>query len=128
MDRFVPLIARVLLSVIFIKSGVDKFLAPDATQQFMAAKGLPFPGLLLIPTVLIEIGGGLAVMLGVRAKWAAWALFLFLIPTTLIFHGNIADRMQMIQFLKNLAIMGGLLLIATYGSGPLSLDRRLDKQ
>jgi putative oxidoreductase len=72
----------------------------------------------------MEVGGGLSVLVGYKTKLGAWALFLFLIPTTLIFHHNVGDKMQMIMFLKNLAIMGGLLQLALHGAGGCSLDNR----
>jgi len=91
---------------------------------YMAAMGMPFTGFFLLGAILMEVGGGLSVLVGYKTKWGAWALFLFLIPTTLIFHRNVGDQMQMIMFLKNLAIMGGLLQLALYGAGACSLDNR----
>ncbi len=119
----ISLIARILLSALFIWSGINKILNPAGTQQYMTANGLPLVGLLYLATVVVEVGGGLSVLLGYKARWGAIALALFLIPATLIFHTNFADQMQQIAFMKNLAIFGGLLMIVQYGAGRISLDR-----
>ena len=121
------LIGRILLSLIFILSGFGKITGFAATAGYMASKGMPMPELLLIPAILIELGGGLLIAVGYKARWAALAIALFLIPTTLIFHQFWAVpeeevRMQMIQFQKNLAIMGGMLYVAIVGAGRYSVD------
>ncbi len=99
---------------------------PLGTMKYMTAMGMPFTGFFLVCTIIIEIGGGLSILLGYKAEWGARALFLFLIPVTLIFHHNFADKMQMILFLKNLAILGALLQVSMHGAGALSLDNRKD--
>jgi putative oxidoreductase len=122
MRNLTPFIARVLLSVIFIKAGFGKVMDPSGTQQYMAAYGMPLTGFFLAGAIVAEIAGGLSILLGYKARWGALALFLFLIPTTLIFHTEFSDRMQVIMFTKNMAIMGGLLLLTHFGPGPISLD------
>lgn len=122
MEKFIPLLARILLSTIFIKSGVDKVLDPMSTQQYMAAKGLPFASLLLVATILVLLVGGLSILLGYKARWGALLLIGFLIPATLIFHTNFPE--EEISFFKNLGLMGGLFMIVAYGSGYYSLDRQ----
>ena len=97
----------------------------------MASHGLPMPQVLLVATIVIELIGGLMLLIGWQAKLAAAAIFLFLIPATLVFHAfwtvNPADAMllqnQMNHFMKNLAIMGGMLYVVAYGSGPFSLQK-----
>ena len=96
------------------------------SEQYMAAYGVPAAGVLLVLSIIIEIFGGLSILLGFKAKWGAIALFIFLIPTTLIFHTEVTDQIQSIMLLKNFAIMGGLLMVANYGSGPYSLDEHFD--
>lgn len=96
------------------------------SEQYMAAYGIPAVGVLLVLSIMIEIFGGLSILLGFKAKWGAIALFIFLIPTTLIFHTEVTDQIQSIMLLKNFAIMGGLLMVANYGSGPYSLDEHFD--
>lgn len=119
----IPLIARVLLSALFLWSGVNKILHPAQTQQYMAAHGMPLTGLFLIAAIIVELGGGLSVLLGYRSRLGAAALALFLIPATLIFHTSFSDPMQQIQFMKNLAIFGGLLMILQFGSGQIAIHR-----
>jgi len=124
MQKYIPLLARIFLSAIFIKSGVDKILDRPGTQQFMEAKGIPLAGLLLIPTIIVLVGGGLSVLLGYKARLGALLLIGFLIPATLIFHTNFSEPQQEIQFMKNLGLMGGLLMVVAFGAGPISLDER----
>jgi len=122
MKRFIPLIGRILLSAIFLISGLNKITNFGGTQQYMAAVGMPLTKLFLIGAIILEVIGGLSILLGYKAKWGAWALVVFMIPTTLIFHSNFSDQIQMIMFMKNLAVIGGLLMVANFGSGPISLD------
>ncbi len=124
MDRYLPLLSRILICIIFLMAGFGKIMDPQGTMKYMVAMGMPFTGFFLVCAIIVEIGGGLSILLGYKAKWGARALLLFLIPVTLIFHHNFADKMQMILFLKNLAIIGGLLQIAMHGAGALSLDSR----
>jgi putative oxidoreductase len=76
----------------------------------------------LAGAIVVEIGGGLSLFLGFKAKWAALIIALYLIPATLIFHGHFSDQGQFVQFLKNLAIIGGLLMVAAFDGGKISLD------
>lgn len=124
--NYIPLVARIFLSVIFLRSGISKILDFSGTQQFMSANGIPLAltGLLLVGSIIFELAGGLSVLLGYKVRWGAIALIIFLIPATLIFHTNFAEEMQVIQFLKNLALMGGLLMVVYFGSGPVSLNAR----
>ncbi|MCU0533555.1 MAG: DoxX family protein [Hydrococcus sp. Prado102] len=116
-----PLIARIFLSVLFIWTGVGKILNPVGTQEYMAAHGLPLTGIFLAMTIAVELLGGISLLLGIQARWGAAALALFLIPATLIFHTDFSDPNQQTQFLKNLAIIGGLLMIIQHGSGAIAL-------
>jgi putative oxidoreductase len=123
-----PLAGRLLLANIFIVSGFKKIAGFGATAGYMASKGLPMAEVLLVLTILIELGGGVLILLGWQARWAAVAVLLWMLPVTFIFHaywGLESDqmRMQFIQFQKNLAIMGGLIYIVAFGSGPYSLKR-----
>lgn len=124
MERTVTLLGRVLLALIFIVAGIGKIMDPAGTLGYMESMGMPAHKLFLYGAILVELGGGLLLLLGFKAKQAAFLLFIFMIPTTLIFHRNVADQMQMVMFLKNLAIMGGLLTVFAHGPGPASLDLR----
>ncbi|MCT7951686.1 DoxX family protein [Ancylothrix sp. C2] len=123
-QKFLPLLARIFLSAIFIKAGIDKILDPAGTQDTMTGKGIPLAGILLIPTIIVLVAGGLSVLFGFKARYGALALIGFLIPATLIFHTDFSNRIQEIMFLKNLGLIGGLLMIAAFGAGPLSIDER----
>jgi len=126
--QYMPLIGRLLLANIFIISGFQKISGFTGVATYMDMKGIPMSEVLLVLTIIIELGGGLCILLGWQARWAALAIFLFLIPVSLIFHPYwaYADdemRAQFIQFHKNLAIMGGMLYVVAFGSGPLSVDK-----
>lgn len=123
------LVGRVLLAAIFILSGYGKITGYDGTAAYMAAKGLPLVGVLLPLAILTELGVGLMLAVGWKTRWAAAWLFLFLIPTTLLFHQfwGIDPKMaamQQIHFMKNLAIMGGMLMVIAFGAGAYSVDRK----
>ncbi|MCK5627142.1 DoxX family protein, partial [Candidatus Bathyarchaeota archaeon] len=122
MKDSIPLAARILISTIFIIAAINKAMNPSGTENYIAAAGIPAAGVLSVLVIMIEIFGGLSILLGFKAKWGAIALFMFLIPVTLIFHTEFTDQIQSIMLLKNLAMMGGLLMVANYGSGPYSLD------
>jgi len=122
------LAGRVLLALIFIVSGAGKITAFSGTAAYMASHGIPMPEFALVLTILIELGGGLLLAIGYKARWAALVIFLFIIPTTLIFHAFWAVEPQqvqinLIQFQKNLSIMGGMLYVVLAGPGPWSIDR-----
>ncbi|MEN9217224.1 MAG: DoxX family protein [Gloeomargarita sp. HHBFW_bins_162] len=120
LQRWLPLVARVFLSAIFIRSGITKMLNPSGTQAYM--EKFQVPGVLLVPTIVVLLVGGLSVLLGYKARWGAALLIGFLIPATLIFHTDFSQNIEVIQFWKNLALMGGLLLVVAYGSGSWSLS------
>lgn len=125
LEPYAGLIGRLLLAAIFVLSGINKAMNPEGTQQFMASQGMTWmTGLLYAGAVIVEVGAGLNVMVGYWTRVAAGALFFFMIPATLIFHTPGGDPGQMIHFMKNLAIMGGLLYVFAYGPGPISLDAR----
>jgi putative oxidoreductase len=128
LELFGPLVGRCLLGLIFVVAGTGKIMAYSGTAGYMASKGMPLVPLMLPLTILLELGSGLMLVTGWHARWAALALFLFIIPTTLIFHNFWAAppaqvQSQMNNFLKNLAIMGGMLYVIVYGSGPISASR-----
>lgn len=121
------LIGRLLLCIIFIVAGIGKFLNYNATLDYMAAQGITFTAFFLIVAAIIEILGGLSLLLGYKTRIGALVLFLYLIPVTVLFHNfwslEGADRQaQFVEFLKNLAILGGLAYVANAGPGCISLD------
>jgi len=131
MDRnreWVALFARVLLAIIFIKSGFGKLVGFEGTVAAIASKGVPLPQIAAIITVVLELGGGLLLVLGWKARWVALAFVVWLIPTTFLFHNFWAaspDQYmnQQNNFLKNIAIMGGMLMVYAFGPGRPALDR-----
>ena len=125
-SAYLNLLGRVLLGLIFLISGINKIADPQGTQHYMVLMGMTtMTTLLYIGAVAIEIAGSLSLLLGYRTRLGAWLLFVFMIPTTLVFHTDFADQNQMIHFMKNLAMMGGLLYVAQYGGGRLSMDAGL---
>ena len=123
------LVGRILLAFIFIKSGWSKIGGFDQTAAMMASKGLPMAQILLVVTIAIELGGGLLLVIGYKARWAALLFALWLIPVTLVFHkfwGIPAEQVQMqsINFFKNVAILGGMLTVFAFGPGRYSLDKQ----
>ena len=126
-ERYAPLVGRILMSLIFLISGTFKILGFSGTAAFMASKGMPAASLLLVAALLTELAGGLSLLLGFKARWGALLLFLFLIPTTLIFHNfwavpAAAAQTEMGNFIKNLGLMGGLLMVVAFGPGAFSVD------
>lgn len=122
---YASLAGRILLAAIYVMSGVNKMMNQEGTQQYMASYGITWmTELLYFGAVLVEIGAGVALVLGFWTRVASGVLFLFMIPTTLIFHAQLADPNQMIHFMKNLAMIGGLLYVLAYGPSAISIDAR----
>jgi len=127
--RYLLLLGRVLLCLLFLMSGLTFHFTSDAVQ-YAEAHGVPAASLLVPLSGVIAIVGALSIMLGYRAKWGAWLLVIFLIPVTFMMHNFWAiddpmqRQMQMIMFMKNLGLLGGVLLVAYWGAGPISLDSR----
>jgi len=122
MEKVTQLVARVFLGHIFLLAGISKIGAYAGTQGYMEAMGVP--GMLLPLVILLEIGGGLAIIAGWKTRWSAIALAGFSVVAAAIFHNNLSDQIQMIMFMKNIAIAGGFLLLAVHGAGAYSLDNR----
>ena len=123
-NKYLPLAARILMAAIFVLSGINKIANPTGTIGYISAMGLPFPELGLAAAIAIEVIGGALLMVGFYTRPVALALAAFSIITGLIFHSAIGDQNQMIHLMKNFAMAGGLLQIAAFGAGSLSLDAR----
>jgi putative oxidoreductase len=119
-----PVTGRVLMSALFLASGLGKLAAPAATLATIRAAGLPLPEVSFAAAALVELLGGLLLIAGYRTRLVALALAGFAVATALTFHTALADPNQMFHFLKNVAVAGGLLQVAAFGAGPLSLDAR----
>ena len=122
MTGIIHLIGRIMLALIFILAGVGTITDPAGTMGYMQSAGLT--GLLLWPTIALELLGGIALVVGYKTRLVAFALAAFCVLAGVLFHSNFADQMQMILFLKNIAIAGGLLLLAVGGSTAYSMDNR----
>ena len=120
MDKYLQIVARILLAQLFILSGFSKIGGYAGTQGYMTSMGVP--GALLPLVILLELGGGLALLVGFMTRWVALALAGFTFLAALIFHHNFADQMQLVNFMKNLAITGGLLLLVQHGANVPSID------
>jgi putative oxidoreductase len=119
-------LSRALVALIFVVSGLGKIAAFGATKGFMASVGFPLPALSLAGAIAFEVLGGIALLVGYKVRWAAALLIIFLIPTTMIFHAmKLTDaaqgQQQMVEVLKNLAIIGALLKFFADESSALRL-------
>ena len=124
----VALGGRILLAVMFIISGFGKITGFDGTVGYIASKGLPLPQLVAIGTIAVELGGGIMLAAGFKARWAALALAVFTLLAAVIFHNfwaaEAAQKMgQQINFMKNISIVGGMLMVFAFGPGRLSVDK-----
>jgi len=128
LNRYGPLIGRILIAFIFVFSGFGKITGFDGTVGYIASKGLPLPQLAAIASIIVELGGGILLVIGWKARWAAAAMLIFTGMAALFFHNFWAvpadqAQNQMIHFMKNISMMGGLLYVVAYGSGPFSVGR-----
>jgi putative oxidoreductase len=117
-----PAIGRVLLAAIFVFSGIGKALAPAGAIGYIESVGLPFATLGVIAAIAIELGGGVMLALGIKTRLVAALLAAFSVVTALVFHNALGDQNQLIHFLKNIAMAGGLLQVVAFGAGAYSLD------
>lgn len=124
MSPAVPLIGRVGIASIFLLSGLSKLSSPEVTIGYIQSVGLPYPRLGLAIALLVELVGGIALVLGYRTKSVAAVLALFCLATAFAFHSALGDQNQFIHFFKNVAIAGGLLNVVALGGGTWSLDER----
>lgn len=118
----IALIARIFMAYIFLVAGWGKITAYSATVGYMESMGVP--GAMLPLTILVEFGGGLALLFGFQARFAAFGLGVFSLITAFLFHGGEADA---INFMKNFAMAGGLFFLMLHGAGKLSLDHVIEK-
>lgn len=125
------LAGRVLLALMFILAGWGKLTGIEGTAGYIASAGLPLPTVLAVATGLLELIGGIALVIGFQARWAALALGLFTLAASVLFHKFWAVPaeqafVQQLMFMKNLSVAGGLFMVAALGAGALSLDARRD--
>src|SRR5262245_18907509 len=120
----VPFTGQILLSIVFLVSGAEKLVMPDATTASIESAGLPLPPLAFAMAASVEIVGGLALIAGYQTRPVAAMLVLFTLATAAVFHTNFADHNQLFHLLKNVALAGGLLQVVAFGAPRLSIDAR----
>lgn len=120
----VLVLARLLITILFIFAGFGKLSDIGGTAGWFGSIGLPAPTVVAVLVGLLELVGGIAILVGFKTRIAAIALAVFTIAATAIAHTNLADQTEMLMFLKNLSITGGLLVLASFGPGALSIDGR----
>src|SRR5687768_9375903 len=124
----VALVARILLAILFIKAGWGKIGGFEGTAGYIASKGLPMPQVLATLTILIELGGGILLAVGWKARWAALAIAVFTLLAAFLFHNfwtvtGPARMGEFNSFWKNISIVGGMLMVVAFGPGRFSVDR-----
>lgn len=124
----VAVAGRVLIGVLFFMSGLSKLAAPAATQGYIASAGLPAPVIAFAVAVAVEVVGSALLIAGIRTRFVAAGMAVFTLATALTFHNHFADQNQLIHFMKNIAIMGGLLQVVAFGGGKFSLDALLARR
>jgi putative oxidoreductase len=125
MDNLKPYLAplgRLLMSSLFLWSGIHKLRNPGGTAQYFANAHIPAPDVLVWVAVVIEVVGGLAILLGFKTRWAAAVLAIFCLVTAFAVHLPAGDAGNMINFYKNLVMAGGFLYVVAYGAGGMSID------
>jgi putative oxidoreductase len=120
----VPLAGRILISAIFLLSGISKITAPAAMIGYISSAGLPLPQVALAIAIAVEVAGSIALIVGFHTRLTAAILAVFTVVTALAFHNNLGDQSQFINFFKNIAMAGGLLQVVAFGAGRFSLDAR----
>ncbi|MDP3822914.1 MAG: DoxX family protein [Burkholderiales bacterium] len=126
------LVGRILLALMFVLAGFSKIGGFEGTAGYIASKGLPAASLLAALTIVLEVGGGLAIMLGLFTRWSALALAGFTLLASFIFHAYWSlpaeqQMMEQLMFMKNMSIVGGLLVLAAFGAGAISVDAKRGK-
>jgi putative oxidoreductase len=122
--RFLPALGRLLIAILFVPAGFGKLTAFSGTVAYAASAGMPLPSVAIVLAIIIEIGGGILLLVGYRTRWVAAIMAVFAVATAVFFHSNFEDTDMKIHFMKNLAIAGGLLQFVYFGAGPLSIDNR----
>ncbi len=123
-QNLVVLIGRILLSILFITAGYGKLTGFDGTVGYFGSMGLPVPTLTTALVIVVELLGGLAILVGLFTRPVAYVIAAFCVATAFVGHGDFSVAGNDIHFMKNLAIAGGFLVLAAFGPGSLSIDAR----
>ncbi len=124
MTNILDLIGRIFISLVFLLSGINKIENYEGTIIWMESFGMP--GFFLIPTILLEIGAPILIMIGYKVKVSAALLSIFCLATAIIFHSDFSDQMQFISFMKNIGLAGGFLFLVLNGAKKFSLDKKIE--
>lgn len=122
--RFAPALGRIMMAIIFIWAGYGKVTDFAGSVGYAESAGMPMASIAIALAILIELGGGIALILGFKARLAAGALAVFCVLAAVIFHRNLSDYNEFLFFWKDITIAGGLLQVVYFGAGPLSMDNR----
>ncbi|HSR01769.1 MAG TPA: DoxX family protein [Methylophilaceae bacterium] len=122
MVGFIQLLGRIMLALIFVLAGIGKIIDPAGTSSYMESMNVD--GMLLWPVIALEVLGGIALIVGYKTSIVAFALAIFCIAAAVIFHSNFGDKMQMVLFLKNFSMAGGLLILSVSGKTAYSIDNK----
>ena len=123
MNPALPLVGRILMTLLFFVAGYNKLMNVTGTAGYFGKLGLPMPDLLVWIVIAIELGGALLILIGWKTRWVAWVMAIFTVAAAVIGHKFWIDPSQATQFLKNLAIAGGFIMLAYAGAGRLSVDK-----
>ena len=126
--RYIPLLGRILIAAIYILSGFGKLTAPAGAAGYIASAGLPLPYAGVALAIVVELIGGILLVIGYQTRIVALIMALFTVATAVFFHSNFADQNMFIHFFKNIAMTGGLLQVVAFGAGSLSLDASLARK
>ncbi len=129
LEKFGPALGRVLIALLYIPAGIKKLSGFEGTVGYIASKGIPLPQVAAAGTIFVEVVIGIALLIGFKARLSALIIAVFTLAAAVLFHNYwaVPDAQvaaQQINFFKNLAIIGGLLFVAAFGAGPLSVDNR----
>jgi len=132
-EKFLPLVGRILIALIFIRGGINKLCAIDGTIAQMSSHGIPLSNILVWGAIVLELGGGLMLIAGLLARWVALALFFYTLVLALIFHAywvmpEAQQREQAASFFGHLSMMGGMLFVVAFGAGGFSLDGMIGRK
>jgi putative oxidoreductase len=126
-QNYLPFVGRVLIALVFLWSGLGKIMDPAGTIGYISSANLPLPQFGYALALAAELGGGVLLVIGLKARIVAAVLALFTFAAALAFHNNFSDLNQAIHFMKNISIVGGLLQVVAFGGGALSFDTRMQK-
>ncbi len=122
MTNILDLVGRVLISLVFLLSGINKINNYEGSIEWMESLGMP--GIFLIPAIILEIGAPILIMVGYKVKISSALLSIFCIATAVIFHNDFSNQMQFVSFMKNIALAGGFLFLVVNGAKDFSLDKK----